>query len=339
MKKQLELPLAPFTTFHIGGPARIFIEARTLEDIHEAITYAREQKLPVFPLGAGSNLLVPDAGVEGVVLKMPQSEIIFENNGDETFLIASAGTLWEKIIDAASERNFFGIENLAGIPGTIGGAVVQNIGAYGAELSSVFAYADCVNSITGANKRITSAEATFGYRTSFFKTHRKFLITRVALRLSKGVTPNNTYADLARAREAGMSLTTPSEIANAVRAIRAEKFPNVEEEGTAGSFFKNPVISSSFADSLQEQFPEIPLFTQNDGTIKIPLAWLLDHRLSLKGFSRGRVRLYEKQPMIVVAHAGATAAEVDAFADEIARRVLDVTGIAIEREVETFGVQ
>ena len=339
MKSQFSLPLAPFTTFCIGGPARIFIEAHPEEDIHEAIVYAHTLNLPLYPLGAGSNILVPDAGVEGVVLKMTLRDMKFEQNGDETILIAGAGTLWEEIIDAASERNLFGIENLAGIPGTLGGASVQNIGAYGAELSDVFVYADCLDSSSGTHKRIERVEASFAYRTSFFKTHQELIIVRVALRLSKQITPNIAYPDLARAHKNGFPLSTPSEIARAIRAIRAKKFPSSLESHTAGSFFKNPVISRAHAYALTERFSDLPLFPQEDGTIKISLAWILDRALFLKGFSKGRVRLYEEQPLIVVAQDGATATEVDSFADEIAERVLAATGIAIEREVETFGAR
>jgi UDP-N-acetylmuramate dehydrogenase len=339
MKKQFSVPLAPFTTFHIGGAARVFIEAHSEKEIQEAIAYAHENNLSLYPLGAGSNLLVPDAGVEGVVLKMASHTIAFEKEGDDTLLVADAGTPWGKVVGAASEQNLFGIENLAGIPGTIGGASIQNIGAYGAELADAFVYADCIDGITGEKKRITRADAAFGYRASFFKAHRAVIITRVALRLSKNASPNIAYADLARAHESGISLSTPREISDAIRAIRAKKFPLSEKEGTAGSFFKNPIISPEQADLLRNHFPDIPLFPQDDGTIKITLAWLLDHALSLKGFSRGRVRLYEKQPLIIVARGGATATEVGALADEIAKRVFDATGIVIEREVEMFGTR
>jgi len=329
--------LAPFTTFHIGGPARIFVETRNEGEIKDAVIYAREHDLKIYPLGAGSNLLVPDTGVKGLIVKIAFDDIEFENNGEQTLLIAGAGTPWKKIVDTASERNLFGVENLAGIPGTIGGASVQNICAYGAELSGVFEYADTIDMTTGASKRINKTEAAFGYRMSFFKAHRAFIIVRVALRLSEKATLNISYPDLVRIQETGTPLTTPSEIAQAVCAIRANKFPFSPEEGTAGSFFKNPVISRELADSLALRFPDLPSFPQKDGRVKVPLAWILDRVLSIKGFSKGYVRLYEKQPLVIVARAGATAAEVNEFANEVASRVFDATGITIEREVETFG--
>ncbi|MGD0328637.1 MAG: UDP-N-acetylmuramate dehydrogenase [Minisyncoccia bacterium] len=339
MNLQENISLAPFTTFHIGGPARFFIEARTEKEIKNAIARARKLNLPIYLLGAGSNLLVPDIGVEGIVLKIALHDIAFENESDAARLIAGAGTLWETVVNAASKRGLFGIENLAGIPGTMGGASVQNIGAYGAELADTFDYADVVDSITGAQRRINRTEAAFGYRTSFFKEHRTLIIIRTALRFSKQAFPNITYPNLIRAQEAGTPLQTPSEIARAVRVIRSEMFSLTTKEGTAGSFFKNPIISNARAEQLSKRFPGLPLFPERDNMVKIPLAWLLDHALSLKGFSKGRVRLYEKQPLVIVARAGATAADVDAFARKIAERVLSMTDIVIEREVETFGTR
>jgi UDP-N-acetylmuramate dehydrogenase len=332
MNSKENVPLASHTTFGVGGSARFFVEANTEEEIEEAIAFAREKKMPMFVLGNGSNVLVPDAGVEGVVLKLKNNKIAFESNGD-TLLIADAGTQWEQIVDAVTEQNLFGIENLAGIPGTMGGAAVQNIGAYGAELSEVFEYADVVDTKTGDKKRVNKKEVEFAYRTSFFKMHRELIVTRVALSLARQGTPNLNYPDLK-----GMMIKTPAEIARAIRTIRANKFPMNTEEGTAGSFFKNPIISRELADSLAARFVGLPVFPQENNTAKISLAWLLDHALGLKGFSRGNVRLYERQPIVIVASTGATATEVDSFAEEIKKRVYEGTSIMIEREVETFGV-
>jgi len=336
---QSSIPLASFTTFHIGGPAEFFIEANTEEEIDGAITYAREHSLPLYILGAGSNILVPDAGVKGVVMKITLNGVSFENDGDKEIVIAGAGTQWEKIVNASGERGFFGVENLAGIPGTVGGAVVQNIGAYGAELADTFEYADVLNSKTGERSRIFRADAEFAYRSSFFKKNRELIILRVALRLSKQTKPNISYPDLVRARERGSPLGTPIEIAGIIRSIRAAKFPDSSDEGTAGSFFKNPIVPRELADSLAKRFNGLPIFPKGENMAKIPLAWLLDNALSLKGFSKGNVRLYEKQPLVVVARAGATFAEVDAFAREITERIFSETGIMIEREVENFSAR
>lgn len=332
-------PLASYTTFGIGGPAHTFIEAFSEEDIRTALAHARESGLPFYVLGAGSNVLVPDEGVAGVVLRMGYDAVSFHEDGDDELLVAGAGASWEKIVDAAVERGLFGIENLAGIPGTAGGAAVQNIGAYGTELSDVFEYADVIDAATGAVCRIAPSEALFTYRSSLFKSHPELVIVRVVLRLAKHASPDTSYADLAQAQSAGVPMGTPHEIAHAVRAIRAKKFPDLAVEGTAGSFFKNPVVSREQAEELQVRFPGLPAFPHDDGRMKLSLAWILDHALGLKGHAKGPARLFEKQPLVLVARRGTSAAEVGALADEVYERVFRETGIALEREVETFGVK
>ncbi len=328
--------LAPYTTFGIGGPAAAYLEVRTDDEIKAALAYARERGLCVRVLGAGSNLLVPDEGIKAVVLRIVPDEVSFEEKDSETLLITSAGLPWERAVDAAASEGLYGIELLAGIPGTIGGGAVQNIGAYGAELSAVFAYADTIDLRSGERRRVSREEAAYGYRTSYFKNHRELIITRVALGLSRTPRSAPDYPDIARARETGVPLGTPREIASAVRQIRRAKFPRLEEEGTAGSFFKNLVVRETQAAALKERFPELPVFPQEDGMAKVSLAWILDHALGLKGYAIGAARLFEKQPLVLVARRGASSADVDLLARDVQARVHAATGIMIEREVETF---
>lgn len=329
--------LAPLTTFHIGGPAQFFIEAHSLEDVHEAISYADQHQIPLYPLGGGSNVLVPDRGVSGVVLRVAMNGVASEPVEDKIRLIADAGTIWEEVVERATTEGLWGIENLAGIPGTIGGAAVQNIGAYGVELESVFEYADVIDRSTGQLRRVSRDEAMFGYRTSYFKKHKELILIRIALNLAKHGLPRITYPDLLRVSAAGESLTTPREITHAVCAIRGHKFPQKGKLGTAGSFFKNPIVPADVATALCERFQGLPMFPQSDGSVKISLAWILDHVLSLKGFSVGGAQLYTKHSLVVVAEEGATSGEVDSLACEIEKKVFETVGINIEREVETFG--
>lgn len=334
MTIETSVPLAPLTTFRIGGPARIYIAVQSEEEAKAAVAHARDRGLRLFVLGAGSNVLIPDTGFDGVVLHMQMRDMTSADAGMHVELVAGAGARWDDIVDAASARDLYGVENLAGIPGTLGGAAVQNIGAYGAEFATVFSYADVLDSTTGEVKRVSKNEASFAYRTSMFKQHPELVILRVALSLAKDAPLVTGYADLARAAESGVSLTTPAEVARAVRAIRAGKFPASPIEGTAGSFFKNPIISQALAASLAERYPGLPTFPREDGMAKIPLAWVLDHVLALKGYAKGPVRLYEKQPLVIVASEGAHAAHVDALAEDVCARVHEATGITIEREVE-----
>lgn len=340
MIQKENIPLAPLTTLGVGGAARFFIEAKSEEDVRSAVAFARERELPLFVLGAGSNVLVPDTGVAGVVLVLSARDISVTETETAVEIIASAAARWDDVVDAAGAYGVFGIENLAGIPGSVAGGAVQNIGAYGAELSTVFLYADCIDAKDGSSRRVTLPEAAFAYRTSIFKGRREFIIMRVALSLSKSATANLSYGDVAQAHADGVPLGTPQEIARAIRAIRAKKFPSGEGgEGTAGSFFKNPVVSAEEARALTERFPGLPAYTQPNGAVKVSLAWLLDHALALKGYAVGPVRLYEKQPLVIVAKSGASASDVDALAREVEERVLSATGIHVEREVETFGAR
>lgn len=331
--------LAPLTTLGVGGTARFFAEARDGADIEAAAAFAREQGLPLSVFGGGSNILVPDGDIERVALKIAVPGIRVTEDAHGSRIEAGAGVSWDAVVDEAGKRGAFGIENLAGIPGTVGGAVIQNIGAYGAELSSVFEYADTAHRVSGARARVGGGEADFGYRSSLFKQNPDLIIVRAVFRLARSGEPNLRYPDVAKAAHAGVPLSTPAQVAAAIRAIRAGKFPCAPGEGTAGSFFKNPVVSSAAYEALSKRFPELPSFPVSPGTVKVPLAWILDRVLNLKGYAVGPVRLYERQPLVIVARAGATARDIDAFANDIAARVREATGLTIEREVETFGAR
>ena len=332
MKIREAEPLKAHTTFKIGGPAAFYAELDGAEDVREAAALARERGLPLRLIGEGSNLLVPDEGAAAVVARLAPRDVRIEGE----MLFASAGALWDAVVDAASGEGLWGIENLAGIPGTVGGAVVQNIGAYGAELSETCAYVEACDLSTGLVGRVGREDAGFAYRMSAFKDSRRLAVLGAAFTLSRRGAPRLGYQDLQSAAAAGESLGTPSEVACAVRAIRMRKFPDLSKEGTAGSFFKNPVVSSARTEELLARYPELPHFPQDGGAAKISLAWILDHALSLKGHAVGGARLFERQPLVIATDATATARDVESLAEEIAERVRAATGITIEREVETF---
>ncbi len=331
------VPLAPHTTFRIGGPADFFVEAHTDAEIGEACAKAREQERSLVVLGGGSNVLVPDTGARGVVARLVSKGVAFEERADTVSCIAEAGTSWEEVVRVTSSENLWGIENLAGIPGTVGGGAVQNIGAYGAELAESLAWVEALDARDGTIIRLTKQEIAPAYRDSIFKKRPELVILRVALLLQKAGAPRLTYPDLAALQQgAHVPLETPGQVADAVRAIRARKFPDLTKEGTAGSFFKNPLVGEEQARELMGQFPGMRQFTVADGRVKIALAWILDHALGLKGFRMGKARLFEAQPLVIATEFGATAQEVDALAREVEERVRSVTGLAIEREVVRF---
>ena len=322
-------PLSPRTSLAVGGRARYFVEAHS-DELGDVAAFACAARAPIRMLGAGTNILVPEAGTDALVLSIRDDTIEF----DGPLVTAGASARWDDLVGAAARRSLWGIENLAGIPGSVGGALVQNIGAYGAELSSTFVCARVFDFAQGAIREIGKEDASLGYRTSSFKRDRDSAILSVTLRLSPAGVPNLAYADLMRAASEGVPLGTPREVAHAVREIRAGKFPPAGE-GSAGSFFKNPVISETSFAELEARVPGVPGF-RAEGAMKISLAWLLDHALGLKGYRKGAVRLFERQPLVIVADPGARAQDVDSFAAEIEARVHEAFAIAIEREVETF---
>ncbi|MGH7175328.1 MAG: FAD-binding protein, partial [Minisyncoccia bacterium] len=283
MKRRAGVSLAGLTTFSTGGEAHSLVEIEYPEDLVEL------SPLPggFFILGGGSNVLAPEAGLDATIVKVALHGVEFEDLGERVRVVLGAGESWDAFVSEAAARGLWGVENLAGIPGTVGGAVVQNIGAYGAELSESFEYAEVLDLERGVPRRIGRAEAAFGYRESAFKRARALLITKVAFILPKRGVPNLAYRDLATAKDRGDDLGSPALIAEVVRSIRAGKFPDLTREGTAGSFFKNPVVPSELADSLTRRYPDVPQFPQADGRVKLSLAWLLDHALALKGFSMG----------------------------------------------------
>jgi UDP-N-acetylmuramate dehydrogenase len=259
--------------------------------------------------------------------------ISFQPEGDTVRVTVGAGVMWEELVTSVADRGLWGLENLAGIPGTMGAAPVQNIGAYGAEFSTVCTQVSGINMHTGERFTFATDECAFGYRDSIFKHHKELVITEVVIVLHTQSAPKLGYSDLARLSHEGVSLTTPTEINSAVRAVRALKFPDLSLQGTAGSFFKNPIISNERFAELSSKYGAIPSFPAKDG-IKIPLAYILDHILGLKGTRVGHVSLFGNQPLVLVTDEGATAHDVDEFAQAIEKKVFDATGIKIQREVQ-----
>lgn len=329
-------PLRAHTTLRVGGPARFLARCATEADVREALAFAEAQRLPWRVLGEGSNVLADDAGFAGVVLRMELPGISISSQEDGAVLVtAGAGVSWDALVRAAATRALWGIENLAGIPGTVGAAPVQNIGAYGSEVKDTIASVRVLDTTCGQVRELLSEACAFGYRESTFKHDPALIILSVTFRLARVGEPALAYKDLQQAKTSGVALTTPSEVGEAVRAIRARKFPDLREHGTAGSFFKNPTIAHEVFARLRMQYPELPGFPNEMG-VKVPLAFILDRVLGLRGYREGKVWLFAAQPLVLVADAGATASAIDAFANDIARRVHDATGISIEREVRNI---
>ena len=330
MQIEEDVLLAPLTTFNIGGPAKFFVRARTVEDIKEALAFAKEKSLKIFVLGGGSNVLVPDDGFDGLVIKNELRGM--ERDGD-TYL-AAAGEPWDALCARAAGDGLWGLENLSGIPGTVGGAVVQNIGAYGAALSQMLQWVEVLDTALGEVRHIPKSECAFGYRTSIYKQEPgRHVVLRAAFKLSATAVPNIGYRDLAD-HFAG---TRPglADIRAAILLIRSQKFPDLSQEGTAGSFFLNPTVPAAAAQELKERYPDMPLFAMPEtSAVKVPLGWILDRVLNLRGYRLGEVRLFEKQALVIVATRSAKACDVRLLADKIKKEVQEKIGMAVQEEVK-----
>jgi UDP-N-acetylmuramate dehydrogenase len=330
-------PLARHTTLRTGGPARFFIEAARDEDIRQAIEFARQRRLPLFVLGGGSNLLAADAGFPGVVLKIATRGLEASERSAETIEVtARAGEEWDAMVAFTVERGLFGLETMSLIPGSVGAAVVGNIGAYGAEVQDTLRWADTLDRRTGQPRRFTAAECQFAYRHSFFKTAegRNFIITGAAFGLQRNGRLNTAYHDV-RAELAAQGLQAPAlaDLRAAVIAIRRRKLPDLAGLGSAGSFFKNPIIPRAEYEALAARFPGLPGHAEPGERVKVPLGWILDKVCHLKGARQGRVGTHSEQALVIV-NDGGTAAEVETFADHTAQRVRELTGLTLEWEVE-----
>ena len=330
------VPLAQFTTFKIGGPARYFCRVASEDALVEANRLAHEKKLPVFVLGGGSNILVSDAGFGGVVVKMEARGISYCDLDREVIVSVAAGELWDDLIDSTVKRGLFGLENLSAIPGTAGAAPVQNIGAYGAEVSQVIEKVRVYDTQSLAFLELGQADCHFRYRDSLFKRFKKrYVITRVDFRLHRAGSVNLEYQDLAQYFAAsGISAPTLRQVREAVIAVRWGKLPDGKLCGTAGSYFKNPIVPRQTFIDLKQKYPSLPGHPEPDGRMKLPLGWILDQICHARGLTVGNVGTYEKQALVVVTKPGASAADVLNLTEEIMRRVQVATGLAIEPEVE-----
>ena len=332
------VPLSSLTTLKVGGPASIVVTCESVADIQAALALSRERGLPFYVLGSGSNVLAPDEGYKGVIILIRTEGVTFTEEGSGVVVTAAAGVSWDALVTIVAERGLWGVENLAGIPGTVGAAPIQNIGAYGAELAGTLQYVDVLDAVTGEAKRLSKEECTLGYRDSRFKHEPTLVVTSVTLLLSKEGTPKIEYKDLLALQAKGVDLSTPVAIGTAVREVRKGKFPDLATTGTAGSFFKNPILMPEQYEALKGRFGDIPSFPNPNG-VKIPLAFVLDRVLSLRGYRMGPAWLFGSQPLVLALEPGGTASDVESLAQHVEANVQDAIGVSIEREVRSMPKQ
>lgn len=320
----------------IGGLARYFCDVRSPTALKEAIAFTVEKHLPTFVLGGGSNVLIPDAGFPGVVLHITIPGIDWEKQGDDIYATVGAGMVWDQFVAEAVKRGYWGVENLSGIPGSVGASVIQNIGAYGSEVAQVVEWVETYSAKEGMARKISAVECAFAYRGSIFKHERgkEFIVTSVCFRLKKNSVPNVAYKDLAPTfAKKGKTPPTLGEVREAVLAVRKGKLPDIATYGTAGSFFRHPIVSRAEAEAFLAKFPDAPHFDAEGGRVKLSAGWIIDHVLQWKGMRKGNVGTWEKQALVLVNYGGARAIDVLHFARMINGRVYDAAEIVFEMEV------
>ena len=307
-------PLAPLTTLQIGGPARFFLEASSVEEVIEGLEFAYRKNIGVFVLGGGSNLLVSDDGVDTLVLRVTIPDISFHEHGNEKIEVsAGAGVDWDQLVEMCVSRRLAGVECMSGIPGLVGGTPIQNVGAYGQEVSDTIVSVDCLDRTSGRLVKLTNEECKFSYRSSIFNTEQKerFIVLGVLYALAVDGKPTVKYKDLAER----FAQTDPalSDVRQAVLGIRRSKSmvidPDDPNSRSAGSFFKNPVIDRSFLKTLETKFGRIPHFDLS-GNDKLPAAWLIENSGFHKGFSLGNVGISQNHSLALINRGKGTAREI-----------------------------
>ena len=342
MNVQENVSLAPLTTMKVGGPARYFVENKTIAEVQGAVAFGRSRNLPLFVLGGGSNLVVSDAGWPGLVLKVGITGIDERNENGKAIFDVGAGEEWDKFAARAVARNCAGVECLSGIPGSVGGTPVQNVGAYGQEAAETIESVLTLDLRDDQIRELCGEACGFSYRTSIFNTGERgrYIILRVTYGLTPGGQPRIDYADLKRHFSGWQQIPTLADTREAVRRIRASKAmlitPGDADARSVGSFFKNPVLSSEQHEDLSRRAAarglQIPSYPALDAQHKISAAWLVEHSGFSKGYDSGHVAISSKHALAIVNRGGATAADVVALKEHIQHRVQEIWSICLQPE-------
>ncbi|HET8772339.1 MAG TPA: UDP-N-acetylmuramate dehydrogenase [Thermoanaerobaculia bacterium] len=343
MQVQENVALAPLTTIGIGGPARFFFRATTVDEVREALAWAQERGLATFVLGGGSNLLISDAGFDGVVVHVDLRGVTVESEDEYAMVKVAAGEPWDAFVEMAVENGWAGIECLSGIPGSTGATPIQNVGAYGQDVSETIARVEALDRTIDRVVWFTNWDCRFGYRASLFKNIEpgRYVVLSVTFRLKRGGSAAIRYPELQKyVDERGVPAGDLQGVRDAVIAIRKRKGmvldPRDPDTRSDGSFFMNPVIPAADYDDFARKAPEAPHYPSGDD-VKLSAAWLIEHAGFGKGFTHGNVGLSTKHTLAVVNRGGGTAAEVVELVRMIQGRVRDAFGVDIQPEPNFVG--
>lgn len=329
-----DVSLKPFNTFGIDAKAKLYCNITSVEVLNEVLQ--EQQSNPLFILGGGSNMLLTK-DIDALVLHINLMGIEVVSETEQTVIVkAMAGENWHQFVLWCLQHNFGGIENLSLIPGNIGTAPIQNIGAYGVELKDVFYSCEAINVNDKSLRTFTKEDCNFDYRESVFKQELKgeYIITSVNLQLTKNNHKLNTGYGAIKTELEASNIKTPTiqDISKAVIAIRQTKLPDPKEIGNSGSFFKNPIISIEQFNKLQENFPDVPSYKISDKEVKVPAGWLIE----TAGFKGKRFKDYgvhQKQALVLVNYGNASGKEIFELAQLIQKTVKRLFNITIETEV------
>jgi UDP-N-acetylmuramate dehydrogenase len=334
-----QVDLAPLTTLGVGGRARWFVRAEAAADVARAHQWAQDAGTPLLVLGGGSNVVVADAGFDGLVLLIALPGTTFVPRGPDTLLTAGAGEPWDGVVAAAVDRGLAGLECLSGIPGTVGGTPIQNVGAYGQEVADTIERVVVYDTTSGDTLTLTPADCRFTYRSSRFKQEDagRFVVCSVLFRLRAGA-PTVNYPDIVTHLErAGVTAPSAAAVRDAVLTVRKRKGMVVDaadpDTRSVGSFFMNPIVTAGeyeHAASLQEAHP--PAFPMPDGRVKVSAAWLIEHAGFARGEADGAAGISSKHTLALINRGGATAGDVLRLATRIKRQVGDRFGIWLRPE-------
>ena len=329
------IPLKNFTTMRLGGPARFMADAHTPQELADLLSRAKSQNLPVFILGSGSNTIAHDEGYQGLVIRnlIKGVEVVAETGGDITFKVG-AGELWDDFVKKTVDMHLTGIEALSMVPGTVGAAPVQNIGAYGQEVAETIICVDVFDTKTNQFTVLQNLDCSFGYRDSIFRSDEigRYGITAVTFRLFKGMPQPPFYKALEDYFAAHtITVFTPQIIRDAVLAIRMEKLPDPKERPNSGSFFKNAIIEEWQYSTLVQQYPDMPSYQMAGDKRKIPTGWLID-KTGLKGALLHGMRVHDKNALVLINESATGYADLAAARDEIKKAVRTLFQIEIEQE-------
>lgn len=345
MHLEENVPLAPLTTLGVGGPARYLARCPTPASLAEAFAWARERGLETFVLGGGSNLLVADAGYDGLVVSIDDEAFTFEDEGPDAVIVrAGGGVDWDRLVAATVDAGLGGLECLSGIPGLVGAAPIQNVGAYGQEVAETITAVHVVDRTTGEVARLAPEECGFAYRRSHFKGawRDRYAVVRVDFRLARRATGAVRYADLERRFGAGASPPL-AEVRAAVLEVRRSKSmvldPDDPNRRSAGSFFTNPVVAPAMAEDVRRRLgaDDMPVYPAPDGRVKLSAAWLIERSGFRRGERHGRAGISTRHSLALVNLGGATTEEIIALARRVRGGVRERTGVTLEPEPVFLG--